>query len=170
MSESTRLAAWRLGIIFGVLLIVEASVRAGWISSFFLAAPTRAAVVLWEQLLHGHALLLTGITLFEIAACLLIATSFRRARRLFPLALQTDRHELRDAARGAVLVAGDPRLPDLSRHLRPHQRGGDRAVVDFRFDPDHHEHQGRLSERQPDPFASRRQHESHAPVSCFAIS
>jgi NitT/TauT family transport system permease protein len=76
MSESTRLAAWRLGIIFAALLLVEASVRSGWISAFFLAAPTRAVVVLWEQLVHGKALMLMGITLFEIAACLLIATVF----------------------------------------------------------------------------------------------
>jgi NitT/TauT family transport system permease protein len=76
MSESTRLTAWRLGFILGTLAIVEASVRLGWISTFFLAAPTRAAVVLWEQLIYGNALLLTGITLFEIAACLLIATVF----------------------------------------------------------------------------------------------
>jgi NitT/TauT family transport system permease protein len=76
MTESTRLAAWRLGIIFGALLIVEASVRGGWISGFFLAAPTRAAIVLWDRLVHGQALLLTAITLFEIAACLAIATLF----------------------------------------------------------------------------------------------
>ena len=76
MSESTRLTAWRLGIIVGFLLIVEATVRGGWISTFFLAAPTRAAVVLWEQLVHGKALMLMGITLFEIAACLLISTVF----------------------------------------------------------------------------------------------
>src|SRR4029434_2818216 len=76
MSESTRLTAWRLGFILGTLAIVEASVRLGWISTFFLAAPTRAAVVLWDQLIYGNALLLTGITLFEIAACLLIATVF----------------------------------------------------------------------------------------------
>ena len=76
MSESTRLAAWRLGLIFGALLIVETTVRAGWISTFFLAAPTRAVVVLWQQLVNGNALLLTGITLFEIAACLMIATVF----------------------------------------------------------------------------------------------
>ena len=60
MSETTRLTAWRLGIIFGVLAIVETSVRVGWISTFFLAAPTRAAVVLWEQIVHGNALWLTG--------------------------------------------------------------------------------------------------------------
>ena len=76
MSESTRLTAWRLGFILGALAIVEASVRAGWISTFFLAAPTRAVIVLWQQLVHGNALLLTGITLFEIAVCLLIATVF----------------------------------------------------------------------------------------------
>jgi NitT/TauT family transport system permease protein len=74
MSESARLTAWRLGIILGVVLIAESAVRLGWISSFFLAAPTRAAVVLWEQIVRGNALWLTGITLFEIAACLIIAT------------------------------------------------------------------------------------------------
>jgi NitT/TauT family transport system permease protein len=74
MTESTRLTAYRIGIVFGALLLVEASVRSGWISTFFLAAPTRAVIVLWEQLLNGNALLLTGITLFEIAACLVIAT------------------------------------------------------------------------------------------------
>ncbi len=68
----------RLGasLIFGVLAIVETSVRVGWISTFFLAAPTRAAVVLWEQIVHGNALWLTAITLFEIAACLTISTVF----------------------------------------------------------------------------------------------
>jgi len=76
MAESTKLTAWRLGIIFGVLLLVETSVRAGWISSFFLAAPTRAVIVLWQQLAYGNALLLTGITLFEIAACLAVASVF----------------------------------------------------------------------------------------------
>jgi NitT/TauT family transport system permease protein len=76
MAESTRLAAWRLGIIFGVLVLVETSVRTGWISTFFLAAPTRAVIVLWEQLVEGEALWLTGITLFEIAACLVISTVF----------------------------------------------------------------------------------------------
>lgn len=76
MSESSRLTAWRLGIIFAALVIVETSVRTGLISSFFLAAPTRAIIVLWEQLVNGHALLLTAITLFEIAACLVIATLF----------------------------------------------------------------------------------------------
>jgi NitT/TauT family transport system permease protein len=76
MSESARLTAWRLGIIFAVVILAESAVRLGWVSSFFLAAPTRAAVVLWEQIVHGHALWLTAITLFEIAACLLISTVF----------------------------------------------------------------------------------------------
>jgi NitT/TauT family transport system permease protein len=76
MSETTRLAVWRLGIVLAVLVLAESAVRLGWISAFFLAAPTRAAIVLWQQLLHGNALWLTGITLFEIAACLLIATVF----------------------------------------------------------------------------------------------
>ena len=76
MSESTKLTAWRLGIIFGALLLVETSVRAGWISTFFLAAPTRAVIVLWQQLVHGNALWLTAITLFEIASCLMISTVF----------------------------------------------------------------------------------------------
>jgi NitT/TauT family transport system permease protein len=75
MSETKRLTAWRWGIIFGVFVIAESAVRLGWISSFFLAAPTRAAIVLWEQIVHGNALLLTGITVFEIAACLFIATT-----------------------------------------------------------------------------------------------
>ena len=74
MTESTKLTAWRLGIIFGALMIVEAAVRAGWISTFFLAAPTRAVIVLWQQLIYGNALRLTGITLFEIAASLAGAT------------------------------------------------------------------------------------------------
>src|SRR5512145_1963741 len=74
MREDTSLAFWRLSIIFGVIIIAEAAVRLGWISSFFLAAPTRAAVVLWEQIVHGNALWLAGITLFEIAACLVIST------------------------------------------------------------------------------------------------
>lgn len=76
MPESARLAAWRLFWIFGALTLLETSVRAGWISAFFLAAPSRAAVVLWEQIVHGNALLLTGITLFEIAASLAIAIIF----------------------------------------------------------------------------------------------
>ena len=74
MTESTRLTAWRLSIILGALVIAESAVRLGWISSFFLAAPTRAATVLWEQIVHGNALWLTAVTLFEIAACLIIST------------------------------------------------------------------------------------------------
>ena len=63
-----------MAIIFAVIALAESAVRLGWISSFFLAAPTRAAVVLWEQIVHGNALWLTAITLFEIGACLLIST------------------------------------------------------------------------------------------------
>lgn len=76
MSESARLNICRLSIIFAALALVETSVRAGWISTFFLAAPTRAAIVLWQQLLYGEALKLTAITLFEIAACLIISALF----------------------------------------------------------------------------------------------
>lgn len=76
MSENTRLTVWRMGIVVAVLAITETSVRAGWISTFFLAAPTRAAIVLWQQLVDGNALWLTGITLFEIGASLVIATLF----------------------------------------------------------------------------------------------
>jgi NitT/TauT family transport system permease protein len=74
MSESARIAAWRSSIILGVLVVAESAVRLGWISSFFLAPPTRAALVLWEQIARGNALWLTAVTLFEIAACLVIAT------------------------------------------------------------------------------------------------
>jgi len=76
MSESTRLMAWRLGLIFGFIALAEASVRLDWISSFFLAAPSRAATVLWSELWNGNALLLTAITLYEIAAALTISTLF----------------------------------------------------------------------------------------------
>ena len=42
-------------------------------------------IVLWEQIVHGNALWLTGITLFEIAACLAISTVVRRASPAFLL-------------------------------------------------------------------------------------
>ena len=74
MSENARLTSWRFGIIFAVIAVAEAAVRLGWISTFFLAAPTRAIAVLWEQIVHGNALWLTAITLFEIGACLTIST------------------------------------------------------------------------------------------------
>lgn len=76
MSENRRLSAWRLGLIVALLGVMEASVRLGWISSFFLAAPLQAVQVLWHQIVHGQALLLTAITLYEIAASLAIATFF----------------------------------------------------------------------------------------------
>jgi NitT/TauT family transport system permease protein len=74
MSADYKPMAWRFGLILGFLLIVEAAVRAGWISSFFLASPMRAVVALWAQLTTGNALLLTVITLYEIAAALVIST------------------------------------------------------------------------------------------------
>jgi NitT/TauT family transport system permease protein len=74
VAESSRIIAWRWGIIFGVVIITESAVRWGWISSFFLAAPSRAAIVLGEQVVRGNALWLTAVTLFEIAACLVIST------------------------------------------------------------------------------------------------
>lgn len=76
MTESSRHTFWRLSIILAVLALVESSVRLGWISTFFLAAPTRALVVLWEQIVGGKALLLTGITLYEIAVSLAISVVF----------------------------------------------------------------------------------------------
>jgi NitT/TauT family transport system permease protein len=74
MTSESRVVAWRLGLILGFLMLVECSVRLGWISSFFLASPLQALTSLWAQLLHGNALLLTAITLYEIAATLLIST------------------------------------------------------------------------------------------------
>jgi NitT/TauT family transport system permease protein len=76
MSDSARVSLWRWGIVLGVIVIAELAVRLGWISSFFLAAPSRALVVLWEQIISGNALWLTAVTLFEIAACLIISTVF----------------------------------------------------------------------------------------------
>lgn len=73
MSERTTINAWRWGIILAVIVTAEASVRFGWISSFFLAAPTRAATVLWREVVYGSALWLTAITLLEIAACMIIS-------------------------------------------------------------------------------------------------
>jgi ABC-type nitrate/sulfonate/bicarbonate transport system permease component len=74
MSESARAAVWRWSIVVGVIVIAEAAVRLEWISSFFLAAPSRAAMALWDEIARGNALALTAITLLEIAACLVIST------------------------------------------------------------------------------------------------
>jgi NitT/TauT family transport system permease protein len=74
MVSDYKITAWRLGLIVGFLLLLEAAVRLGWISSFFLASPLRAMAVLWVQLTSGNALLLTVITLYEITAALLIAS------------------------------------------------------------------------------------------------
>lgn len=75
MSERARITAWRWGIILAVITVAESAVRFGWISSFFLAAPTRAAAVLWHQVLYGNALWLTAVTLMEIAACMAISAT-----------------------------------------------------------------------------------------------
>ena len=76
MTGDNRVVAWRVGLIFGFVLLVESSVRLGWISSFFLASPLQALRTLWAQVVGGNALLLTAITLYEIAATLLISTLF----------------------------------------------------------------------------------------------
>ena len=46
----------------------------GWINPFFLASPLQAIGVLWSQLVSGNALYLIWVTLYEIAAALLIST------------------------------------------------------------------------------------------------
>lgn len=74
MREETRLALWRVLWIVSGLGLVEASVRLGWIDPFFLASPLQATGVLWSQLVAGNALHLIFITLYEIAAALLIST------------------------------------------------------------------------------------------------
>lgn len=76
LTESAKVTFWRLSIILAALTLVESAVRLGWISTFFLAAPTRALVVLWEQIVFGKALVLTGITLYEIAMSLVISVTF----------------------------------------------------------------------------------------------
>jgi ABC-type nitrate/sulfonate/bicarbonate transport system permease component len=68
------LALWRLLLIVAGLGWVEASVRLGWIDRFFLASPLQALAVLWSQIVAGNALYLTLVTLYEIAAALLIST------------------------------------------------------------------------------------------------
>jgi hypothetical protein len=80
MTSDNKLAAWRFGLIFGFLLM-ESAVRLGWISSFFLASPLQALTVLWAQLARGNALVLTAITLYEIAAALFISTVIGLLRR-----------------------------------------------------------------------------------------
>jgi ABC-type nitrate/sulfonate/bicarbonate transport system permease component len=49
MTSDSRIAAWRFGLIFGFLLLVESAVRLGWISSFFLASPLQALGALWAN-------------------------------------------------------------------------------------------------------------------------
>jgi NitT/TauT family transport system permease protein len=74
VKEDKKLALWRALLIFGGLALIEASVRLGWIDPFFLASPLQAITVLWSQLVAGNALYLIFVTLYEIAAALLIAT------------------------------------------------------------------------------------------------
>ena len=76
MKEETRFALWRALLILGGLGFIEACVRLGWINPFFLASPLQALAVLWSQLLTGNALYLIMITLYEIAAALLLSTVF----------------------------------------------------------------------------------------------
>ena len=51
--------------------------RLGWIDPFFLASPLQAIGVLWSQLVSGNALYLILVTLYEIAAALVISTVVR---------------------------------------------------------------------------------------------
>jgi NitT/TauT family transport system permease protein len=74
VKKDTQIVLWRAALILGGLGFVEASVRLGWINPFFLASPLQAIGVLWSQLVSGNALYLIWVTLYEIAAALLIAT------------------------------------------------------------------------------------------------
>ena len=74
MKKDTQIILWRAALILGGLGFVEASVRLGWINPFFLASPLQAIGVLWSQLVAGNALYLIWVTLYEIAAALLIST------------------------------------------------------------------------------------------------
>jgi NitT/TauT family transport system permease protein len=74
VKTDTKLLLLRLLLIFAGLGFIEASVRLNWIDRFFLASPLQAVEVLWAQLVGGNALYLILVTLYEIAAALLIAT------------------------------------------------------------------------------------------------
>jgi NitT/TauT family transport system permease protein len=74
VKKDTQIVLWRAALILGGLGFVEASVRLGWINPFFLASPLQAIGVLWSQLVSGNALYLIWVTLYEIAAALLIST------------------------------------------------------------------------------------------------
>jgi len=74
LREDTRLMLWRGFLILGSLSLVEAAVRRRWIDPFFLASPLQALEVLWSQLTTGNAFFLMLVTLYEIAAALLIST------------------------------------------------------------------------------------------------
>src|SRR3990170_4095622 len=75
MREETRLLLWRMLVVLGGLLLVEAAVRGRWINPFFLASPVQAVQVLWAQVLSGRILGLTLVTLYEIGAALLASTA-----------------------------------------------------------------------------------------------
>ena len=74
MKESTKAALWRAFLILAGLGFIEVSVLLGWIDPFFLASPLQAIGVLWSQLVSGNALYLILVTLYEIAAALVIST------------------------------------------------------------------------------------------------
>ena len=74
MREDARLMLWRGLLILGSLSLIEAAVRLRWIDPFFLVSPLQALEVLWSQLTTGNAFFLMLVTLYEIAAALLIST------------------------------------------------------------------------------------------------
>ena len=74
-SERTRIFLWRLGIVLGVLGLVEGAVRGGWISPFFLSTPSQALRIFWDELVSGRVATMVVITLWEIAAALVAATA-----------------------------------------------------------------------------------------------
>lgn len=74
MRQETKLTVWRTLMILAALFALEAAVRYRWIDPFFMASPLQAMEVLWSQIWDGRALVLTLVTLYEIAAALFIST------------------------------------------------------------------------------------------------
>lgn len=74
MRPETKLMIWRSLIILSALFALEAAVRNRWIDPFFMASPLQALEVLWSQIWNGRALVLTLVTLYEIACALFIST------------------------------------------------------------------------------------------------
>ena len=74
MRQETKLAIWRTLMILAALFALEAAVRYRWIDPFFMASPLQALEVLWSQIWDGQALVLTLVTLYEIAFALLVST------------------------------------------------------------------------------------------------